>query len=227
MEMKSTFEMAEEHPPVDPNGDKKMCMALRFLERLYGNRASDCFNLWTKQDKRTYSFQIENRREIAIKALSLSEQRMDVYFGVGLHSEKPPIGKRGASEAVTAIPGLWFDMDVKGDGHSKKELPASIDEALKFLKSLDKKPNLVVNTGGGLHAYWVFEKPYQIVDVRDREKCHYISKNFQDSIIARGNDYGWDLDNTADLARILRLPGTLNWKQDTPRPVFVLESYEN
>ena len=226
MGTQSTIEMAEEHPPEEPDSDKKIRMPQSFLEILYGNIAVDWFNLWTKQDKRTHSFQMQNRQEISAKALSLSEN-MDVYFSVGLHSQKPPAGKRGASETVTVIPGLWMDVDIKDSGHKKMGLPSSIDEALDFLKCLDKLPSLIVNSGGGLHAYWLFEEPHLIIDKDDREKCHNISKNFQDSIITEGKKRGWDLDNTSDLARILRLPGTWNWKEDIPRPVYVLEPYEN
>ena len=226
MEMKSNHEMAEKNTSVEPDSDEKMRMVLYFLEMLYGNIAGYWFILWTKQAKRTYSFQIQNRQEIADKVLSLSE-KMDVYFGIGLHSKKPPIGERGASETVTVIPGFWFDMDIKGDGHSKKNLPSSIEEALDFMKCLDKQPSLIVNSGGGLHCYWIFDEPHRIVDMKDREKCRNISQNFQDSIIEEGKDRGWNLDNTSDLARILRLPGTWNWKEDIPRPVEILEHYEN
>ena len=210
-----------------PDSGEKMRMVLYFLHLLYGNILDDWFILWTRQDKRAYPFQIQNRQEIAAQALSLSEKKKDVYFSVGLHPQQPPAGKRGASETVIAIPGFWFDLDIKGDGHSQKKLPSSIDEALDFLKSLSKQPSLIVNSGGGLHTYWLFEEPYRIIDMDRREECHNISKNFQDSIIEEGKDRGWNLDNTSDLARILRLPGTWNLKEDIPRPVCVLEPYEN
>jgi putative DNA primase/helicase len=226
MGTQSTLEMAEEHPSVEPDSGEKMRMVLYFLEMLYRNIAGYWFILWTKQDKRAYSFPIENRREISAKALSLSE-KMDVYFGIGVHSQKPPRGQRGASETVTSIPGFWMDIDVKDSGHKKTGLPSSIDEALDFLKSLSKQPSLIVNSGGGLHTYWLFEEPYRIIDIDHREECHNISKNFQDSIIAEGKKHGWNLDNTSDLARILRLPGTWNWKEDIPRPVEILEPNSN
>lgn len=226
MGVQSTLKMAEEHPPVEPDRNKRIRMMLSFLEILYGNITVDRFILWTKQDKKTHSFPIANRQEIAAQAFLLSE-KMDVYFSVGLHSQKPPAGKRGASETVTVIPGLWMDVDIKDSGHKKMELPSSIDQALDFLKSLSKQPSFIVNSGGGLHCYWIFDEPHRIVDIKDREKCRKISQNFQDSIIEEGKDRGWNLDNTSDLARILRLPGTLNWKEDIPRPVYVLEPYEN
>ena len=50
-----------------------------------------------------------------------------------------------------------------------------------------------------------------------------LSERFQRFIISEGEKHGWKLDNTQDLARILRIPGTLNFKSNPPKRVTVVE----
>jgi len=145
----------------------------------------------------------------------------NVWHGVCLRKEKPAKNKRGQAEDVIAIPGVWLDLDVKGPGHSEQNLPATFEEALDFLASLPLKPTLIVFTGGGLQPYWLFPEPMRLSTEADWNRAKAVSERWQRFIIAMGKDRGWKLDNTSDLPRVLRLPGTWNRKTDTPRLVTV------
>ena len=46
-------------------------------------------------------------------------------------------------------------------------------------------------------------------------------------MIEKGQDRGWKLDNTSDLARLLRVPGTFNHKKSPPQEVFIIEYDES
>jgi putative DNA primase/helicase len=85
---------------------------------------------------------------------------------------------------------------------------------MEMLKRIGLEPTLVVKTGGGLHVYWLFNIPHVIKNQSDREEMMKLSKGFQSVFRKRFEAHGWQLDRTADLARILRLPGTLNHKND-------------
>lgn len=143
----------------------------------------------------------------------------NVWHGVGLRKEKPARDKRGSAEDVIAIPGIWFDLDVRGPGHSEQNLPASFEEALDFLASLPLKPTCIVFTGGGLQPYWLFPEPMRLSTEADWTRAKNLSERWQRFIIAMGKDRGWKLDNTSDLPRVLRLPGT--WNRKTDKPVLV------
>lgn len=145
----------------------------------------------------------------------------NVWHGVCLRKEKPAKNKRGQAEDVIAIPGMWLDLDVRGPGHAEQNLPASFEEALDFLASLPLKPTLVVFTGGGLQPYWLFPEPMRLSTEADWTRAKNLSERWQRFIIALGRDRSWKLDNTSDLPRVLRLPGTWNRKTDTPRLVTV------
>lgn len=72
------------------------------------------------------------------------------------------------------------------------------------------QPDLVVSSGGGYHLYWIFEDPVYIRGGRWREIeaiNRALCKKFKGDIAS------------IDVSRILRLPGTNNYKHEKPRPV--------
>uniref|UniRef100_I2Q6Z1 DUF3987 domain-containing protein n=1 Tax=Desulfovibrio sp. U5L TaxID=596152 RepID=I2Q6Z1_9BACT len=86
------------------------------------------------------------------------------------------------------------------------------------------KPTIVVHSGHGLQVWFLFDKPRKFDSEEQREKAQALSKAFQKAILNVAGAKGWELDNTADLARILRLPGTINNKAE-PVPARILEEY--
>lgn len=151
----------------------------------------------------------------------------NVWHGVGLRKHKPAKNERGTTKDVGALPGLWFDLDVKGPGHAEQELPDTFEDALDFLASLPLKPTLTVFTGGGLQPYWLFPEPLRLSTEADWNRVKSLSERWQRFIIARGRKRGWKLDNTSDLPRVLRLPGTYNRKTDKAVLVTVPAEYVN
>lgn len=145
----------------------------------------------------------------------------NVWHGVGLRKADPGKGRRGEAEDVVALPGVWMDLDVKGPGHAQENLPATIEEALDFINALPLKPTLIVFTGGGLQPYWLFPELLRLSSKAEWTRAKALSERWQRAIIGMGRDRGWKLDNTADLPRVLRLPGTWNRKTGQPVPVTV------
>jgi len=204
-----------------------------FLVLLYGTDSPGWLVFWRKRDHYAHT----------IPAASFSDQidevlehmgKDDLYFAVGLQDQKPILGRRGEANSVKGIPGFWMDIDIKGQGHVQEELPGSKNEVVEFLNSLKFPPTLVVSSGGGLHGYWLFEHPWIFNSGEEREKAMSLSKMFQADLIRLGKNNGWNFDNTSDLARLLRLPGTLNCKLEITRsvriekqngPRFSLEEY--
>ena len=149
----------------------------------------------------------------------------NIWHGVCLRKEKPAKNTRGKAEDVIAIPGIWFDLDVKGPGHAEENLPATFEEALDFINILPLKPTVIVFTGGGLQPYWLFPEPMRLSTEAEWTRAKNLSERWQRLIIAMGRERGWNLDNTGDLARVLRLPGSYNRKTDKPVLVTVLTEH--
>ena len=120
--------------------------------------------------------------------------RSNVYFGVCLRSRRS-----GTAADVLSVPALWCDLDFK-----------TSDEATcrKRLSEFPLKPSTIIETGGGLHLYWIMKEP---ILGANPQKIRFLNQGIASWL---GGD-----PNACDIARILRLPGTENLKYNPPRAV--------
>ena len=154
---------------------------------------------------------------IAARAQTLSTEH-SVYFGVAIQhpSRQPNPFQRSQNASAYVLPGLYFDLDLASGAHAASTLPQTDDEALDFLEALPSKPSLILHTGGGLHAYWLFESPVWLQTDADRLAMTHLLQQFAHTLCQAGKAHGWTLDALRDLARVLRPPGTINHKYGTP-----------
>ena len=76
---------------------------------------------------------------------------------------------------------LYADIDVKSEAHAQISLPSSVDEAIDFLHSLKIKPSIIVNSGNGMHGYWILDKQFIIETDDDRKHISAIFNGFRKS----------------------------------------------
>jgi hypothetical protein len=124
----------------------------------------------------------------------------EVYAGAALR-----LGKDGTKVGVTRLWALWADLDGK-DGYTR-------ESRIEQLAKLPYQPSIVVWTGGGFHPYWLLNESAEGPEELSRAEC-----------IMRRIAEGLQGDPVHDRSRILRVPGTFNWKYGEPRPV-VMEHY--
>ncbi|OMI09276.1 hypothetical protein BSN85_17240 [Bradyrhizobium brasilense] len=128
-------------------------------------------------------------------------------------------GKRKAvrkAANATLLKAIWIDCDVK-PGDAKHY--STIQEAWAAIRAFQKKvglpaPSILVNSGGGLHIYWVSDAPLSVDEWRGYAQG-LKALLLQEGVLC-------DTGLTTDAARILRVPGTLNHKYNPPRPVQLL-----
>jgi hypothetical protein len=158
----------------------------------------------------------------------------DAYFHVCLHSwelvkEANPDAdfrkSRGCATSATVIPGLWADIDHKGGAHKREALPESLGQIMSVLEGFPLEPTAVVDTGGGVHVYWLFADPL-ILSTHDQRQLAYEANQrlqlaLRDLFAAKGME---GVDFAHDLARVLRLPGTINHKYG--KTVTMLPMYD-
>ena len=175
---------------------------IAFLEELLRGKPADhpaC--VWSKGAGSRYPL-----NAAAAAARDVPELGADPYVAVSFL--KPGAGaklgrRRRTSNATAAgIYGLWLDLDVKPGG--APNLGAA--EALAWEIA---EPTLVVATGGGLHVWHLFGRPWLFADDDDRDAATALAVRWQE---AHRRAAGWNIDPTADLARVLRIPGTVNTK---------------
>lgn len=127
----------------------------------------------------------------------------DIYFTVNPVTAMADrsIHRKSHSADVAATSVLFAEFDDKDFAGN----------AAGYAATLTPVPSVTVHSGGGLHAYWLLEQPFLIGDDAQRAEIDSIQKRWQ---VLQGGDKGVN-----DLARVLRVPGSLNFKYTPPRPV--------
>jgi putative DNA primase/helicase len=207
------------HHPAGPDDSKSS--ASDFLRQLYGHDAPGWLTIWTLPDKVTAWFPAHKLDEAAAYALRLADTH-DVYFGVGLRQKKLDDG-RGTVKDVLAIPGLWMDFDIQHPVHKRQHLPPSLDDVLHLIEVIPQRPSILVHSGYGVHAYWLFRELWWLEDPTEHHRAAHLLRRLQMTFKAAAKQRGWDLDSTFSLDHVLRLPGTLNHKcPDDPQRPYVM-----
>lgn len=124
----------------------------------------------------------------------------DSWVSMATYSDPSASRSQGNAEGLCS---LWLDIDAHAG--SKYETVDDVQAALQaFLNhSTIPKPTLINLTGYGVHAIWVF------TEVIKREEWQPVADKLQD--LADRMFLGAD-PITTDAARILRVPGTLNFR---------------
>jgi len=143
----------------------------------------------------------------------------DVYMcmsrqaAAGTSRNNKPIPVR-TKDGATALRAVWLDVDVKAD-KGYPSLEAAVIAVDKFRRSTNLgAPSAIVGSGGGLHVYWAYSDNLTTADWQRRANG-LRALAYQHGLIC---DYGV----TTDAARILRVPGTRNFKFDPPQYVRLL-----
>ena len=113
---------------------------------------------------------------------------------------------------MIALKSLYLDIDFKAGDHGYDAPHDAVDGLTQFLKATGlPKPSMIVKSGGGLHIYFTFTRQLS------REEWQPLAHALAEAGKRHGLKADWPV--TTNSARILRIPGTTNNKQDVPRPV--------
>jgi hypothetical protein len=127
--------------------------------------------------------------------------KVSVYYGVAPRKIGSTTGKK---TDVAVIPALWCDVDVLKMGWD-------MDRTLGLIKGHELRPSAIVNSGNGLHLYWALTNPI----VAEPE----VIRPVEEIMASLATVFAGD--NTHDVSRVLRVPGTWNTKGDKPKQVKV------
>ena len=202
---------ATELQPDTDETQSRIDEATKFLKLLFGKISEPHFSYLAKFKGITefFPFTINDQTQIqamARKAIELSDMGIDIWHAVNPVCITPTPSKRGDETAVSYQTACVVDIDIKSDAHKNENLATSFDEAKSFLPFT---PSIIINSGFGLHAYYLFDEPILITD-QNREEIKRRNQLFIDVVRFRAN--GKKIDGVGDLPRILRTPGTFNYK---------------
>ena len=189
----------------------------QFLDLLWAGKPDDLYILlWTRQDKSSHWFTDTREAGRFLERID----RLDVYVGVGLAPRDYGPKNRCQADEIAGIAGLWADLDLRSEAHLKS-LPTSAEEALSLIPA-GFEPTITIATGNGLHLWWLFKEPWTFDSAEERAAAAGLALRWQTVIADNAHQRGWQFEKLADLSRILRIPGTQNWKDPArPKPVTV------
>ena len=164
-------------------------------------------------DKKPKQVFVESIDEVSDYADAMVHKGYDAYFALANFQSDEGRTVANAKE----LNSFFIDIDC-GANKAYADQTEGIEALQKFLASTNfTKPTVVVNSGRGLHAYWVLEQPIS------REEWKPIAERFK--ALCQEHKFEADPAVTADVARILRIPETLNFKDpDNPLPTKVLKA---
>jgi len=133
----------------------------------------------------------------------------EAYFALATFQNE---GNRRAANAL-AVRSLFVDIDCgQGKAYATKRLAiTALQDFLTTTGLVHLGQPWLVDSGGGVHGYWPFDEDVCIEDWRP------VAEAFKRTASRLGLKI--DMTVTADAARILRPPGTHNYKYNPPRPV--------
>lgn len=190
----------------------------RFLAALFGGKPDELYGLlWTLREKESHWFQSVQAAIDHAKGF----WARDLYVGAGLAKKDFGTKRRCPSEEIAGIVGVWADIDLRSDAHPGTTLPSTIEQALSILPA-DLSASFVLNTGNGLQVWWLFREPYLFENDDERRIGGSLVKRWHILLRENASRLGWTYECLADLARVLRVPGTLNCKDPSnPKSVVI------
>ena len=183
----------------------------QFLHTCFDYKPDDAWMLlWTLSDKTSHW---HDDVDLAI-AEALAHPDSDLYFGPGLTARRRSPNERAKSDEVSGIIGLWTDIDYAVDGaHEKAGLPPDEDSAMRILRACGHEPSILWHSGHGLQALWLFAEPWMFENDVEHEDAAELALRWNATIAKCAAQEGqWIVDQTYDLPRVLRLPGSVNHK---------------
>ncbi|MEV0474703.1 hypothetical protein [Streptomyces prunicolor] len=135
----------------------------------------------------------------------------DVYTAVS-HFTCHPDGRTEGGEVrngdlAVSVPGVWSDLDVKAD---VPHLPCTREELDAVVAALPTATMLVDSGSGGAHGYWLFAERQPVTEeIKSLVTAWIFHMNLTASqVLGRTIRF----DAVGDLARVLRVPGSINQK---------------
>lgn len=174
-----------------------------FLRLLYSGVPDDLyFELRcihpTTGDARSYWSKVGDKRTLTNalnRATTLNrEGGYGLYFAPCLRSQK-----QGKAEAAALLPALWVDLDCDDDS-------ARRTAAIENLNIFTPPPSAIIDSGGGLHAYWFLAEPLSLDENTRKQAANILRGLF--SVL------GGDPQYVKSVASVMRLPNSVNTKPE-------------
>jgi hypothetical protein len=184
-----------------------MLLTNEFLSAVLPPSGSYCVVGLKKDEKPRQKF-VGSIEEVEQLANKLVTDEYDAYFALASFAD-PKEGR--TSKNAEFFKSFFIDIDC-GMGKPYADQAEGMTALKAFIKEAKLPKPMVVNSGRGVHAYWVLEEPMA------REEWKPLAEGLK--LLCERYKLDADPSVTADTARILRVPSTFNYK-DPANPLQV------
>jgi len=189
-------------------------MLKQFYEKALPRQGVYCVSAIDPQSKKTINRFAESLDELVVEVEKFKQKEQNVYVALGSFD-----GFSRKAEHCIFYRSFFIDLDVgqekadQGKGYATKE--EALSALNKFLEQTELPPPVRLDSGTGIHAYWLLDEEVPI-----EEYLPYAEK-FKAYCLARIHA---DPAVMADASRIMRCPESLNYKTDPPSPAFLIDT---
>lgn len=176
------------------------------------HRGGSMAHWWTIEGQQSFWWEVG-------KPSPLPGGSRNVYVGVHPTTCIPPTNTRGKPAEprnvrsqiafIASIAALYCEFDAKDFG-------GSMEQAEHAARDFTPEPSVIVNSGGGYHVYHFLSNSWPLLTDDDRKHAKALQ--------AAWAAYAGSDPAVKDIARVLRVPGTYNYKYTPPRPVEVVKA---
>ena len=178
-----------------------------FLSAVLANNGSYCV-VGLKEDGSPRQKFVGSIEEVHALAQKLVEDQYNAYFALASFTD-PKAGR--TAKNAQSLKSFFIDIDC-GLGKPYADQAEGMTAFKSFLKETKLPKPTVVNSGRGIHAYWILSDSISAAEWKPlAEKL---------KALCAQHKLDADASVTADTARILRIPGTYNYK-DPANPALV------
>jgi hypothetical protein len=124
----------------------------------------------------------------------------ELFFGI---CPREKMKHRGGN--IRYINALWAALDIGDGGYSRKDAFQNCQQAARAVRNFPLRPSIVVESGQGIHLYWLLNQPMIVFDVTKIQNA-----------LKRISVY-FNCKRDMNIEAMLRLPGTFNNKPPMKR----------
>lgn len=133
---------------------------------------------------------------IELLAREQYQEEQHIYFGVSPRESMKPDKRH-----IRYLVALWVGMDLTSEGYSgRNRFFFGHAQAAKAIRSFPLPPSIIVESGWGVHLYWLLKQVTEIVDPAPVE-----------TVLRKINGY-FQCSTEVAIDSVMRLPGTVNCK---------------
>lgn len=151
---------------------------------------------------------------LKVAADKIAARKLGVYYAMATYKTE---GSRKVDN-VAYLKCIFVDIDCGVDAGypTKKEAVKALQAFLEATGLIELGMPWLVDSGGGVHVYWPLNCEITVDEWRP------VAEAFKATAARLG--FKIDMTVTSDAARVLRVPGTFNYKRETPREVVLKQT---